>query len=134
MKPLINVLFTREDRKPVWIPLPFAIDCDNITMFSKRIEHLKDSVYEERTIAYRSSFGVVPDDDMYWVDVEYTAKCLLKFTQEQLDCLKTICDSFDLNFKDIDGFITFLGNAKNMTKKEISENGISEKNKKELRI
>jgi len=127
MKPIISALFTCGDEQPVWMPIPVPSDRENVMIFSDRLSHYNRQYYtfeDEKILAYRSSFGVTPDTDMPWYDVDSTAKCLLKFTPEQLACIKTLCDAFGLTFKDIDAFISFLCDAKGMTLNEICENGI----------
>ena len=131
-KPLINALVTCGDLQPVWIPLPVAIDYETIIALSDRTEHWNEKSYPyegERILAYRSSFGVTPDAGMCWCDVDRIVKRLINFTPEQLDCVKGLCDTFNLTFNDIDGFVSFLCEAKNLTDKEINENGIPMKNK-----
>ena len=125
MKPILSALITYRNEKPIWIPLPLPQDCDSIFMLSDRVGYFGrfDSEYE-KIIAYRSSFGITPDVHAHWEDVDYTAKCLVNFTQKQFDCIKTMCEIFDLTFKDIDGFITFLCNSKGVTIEEISNKGV----------
>ena len=132
MKPLINALVQYGGEKPVWIPFPLPTDYDNVNLFADRTKPLKESEYtfeDEKILAYRSSFGVTPNAGSDRFDVEDTAKCLIKFTTEQLDCVKDLCDAFNLTFEDIDGLILFLCEAKDMTEQEIRENGIPMKNK-----
>ena len=133
MKPLINALITCGNEKPVWIPIPIPIDCGNIKIFADRTKHFNERGYnydDEKVLAYRSSFGVTPDANIPWYDVADTVKCLSKFTPEQLVCVKDICSAFNLTFEDIDGFILFLSEAKDITEQEICKNGIPMKNKK----
>ena len=106
MKALFSALITIDSKygkKTAWLPLPVAYDTESTNMICDRfgVEGGYCGESEEVVHAYRSTLGIAPDKETDWRDVECVAKELLRFTPEQLKCLKDAVSAFGLTFYDI---------------------------------